>query len=139
MYITIYEIDHQSRFNAWDRVFRAGALRRPWWMGWGGSWEGDSGQGTHVHPWPIHVNVWQKWLQYYKVISLQLKNNNNKNIVYNIERQMLYSNWKVHSIGPIWFQLLFFISCFSQSLCHFFRFVPPPLPSCLRNMLLINW
>ena len=33
---------------------------------------GGSGWGTHVNPWPIHVNVWQKPLQYYKVISLQL-------------------------------------------------------------------
>ena len=36
------------------------------------------------NPWLIHVNVWQKPLQYYKVISLQLikingKNNNNNN------------------------------------------------------------
>ena len=38
--------------------------------GWDG--EGGSGWGTHVHPWLIHVNVWQKPLQYYKVISLQL-------------------------------------------------------------------
>ena len=22
-------------------------------------WEGGSGLGTHVHPWWIHVNVWQ--------------------------------------------------------------------------------
>ena len=29
--------------------------------------------GTHVHPWLSHVNVWQKPLQYGKVISLQLK------------------------------------------------------------------
>jgi len=29
-------------------------------MGWGGSREGCSGWGTHVHPWLIHVNVWQK-------------------------------------------------------------------------------
>ena len=29
--------------------------------------------GTHVHPWLIHVNVWQKPPQYCKVISLQLK------------------------------------------------------------------
>ena len=29
--------------------------------------------GTHVHPWLIHVNVWQKTQQYCKVISLQLK------------------------------------------------------------------
>ena len=33
---------------------------------------GDSGWGTHVNPWLIHVNVWQKSLQYFKVISLQL-------------------------------------------------------------------
>ena len=29
--------------------------------------------GGHVHPWLIHVNVLQKPVQYYKVISLQLK------------------------------------------------------------------
>ena len=29
--------------------------------------------GTHVHPWQIHVNVWQKPLQYCKVITVQLK------------------------------------------------------------------
>ena len=31
-----------------------------------------SGWGIHVTPWLIHVNVWQKPLQYCKVISLQL-------------------------------------------------------------------
>ena len=35
-------------------------------------WEGGSGWGTHVNPWLIHVNVWQKPLQYCKVISPQL-------------------------------------------------------------------
>ena len=39
----------------------------------GGRWEGGSGWGTHVHPWLIHGNVWQKPPQYCKVISLQLK------------------------------------------------------------------
>ena len=29
--------------------------------------------GTHVHPWVIRVDVWQKPPQYCKVISLQLK------------------------------------------------------------------
>ena len=29
--------------------------------------------GTHVYMWPIHVDVWQKASQYYKVIILQLK------------------------------------------------------------------
>ena len=33
---------------------------------WGGRWEGELGWGTHVNPWLIHVNVWQKALQYAK-------------------------------------------------------------------------
>ena len=37
----------------------AGELGCPRGMGWGGRWEGGSGWGTHVHPWWIHVNVWQ--------------------------------------------------------------------------------
>ena len=43
--------------------------------GWDGEegGRGSSGWGTHVHPWWIHVNVWQKPIQYCKVISLQLK------------------------------------------------------------------
>ena len=39
---------------------------------------GGSGWGTHVNPWLIHVNVWQKQLQYCKVISLQLIKINEK-------------------------------------------------------------
>ena len=78
MHIIICEIDHQSRFDAWDKGAQAGALGWRWGMGWGGRWKGGSGWGTHVHPWLIHVNVWQKPLQYCKVISLQLKPINKK-------------------------------------------------------------
>ena len=42
------------------------------WDGEGGGRRG-SGWGTHVHPGLIDINVWQKPLQYCKVISLQLK------------------------------------------------------------------
>ena len=35
--------------------------------------EGSLGWGTQVHPWLIHVNIWQKPPQYCKVIRLQLK------------------------------------------------------------------
>ena len=63
------------------QVLRAGALGRPRGMGWRGRREGGSGWGTHVNPWLIHVNVWQKPLQYCKVISLQLiKVNGTKNL-----------------------------------------------------------
>ena len=54
------------------QVLGAGALGRPRGMGWRGRREGGSERGTHVNPWLIHVNVWQKPLQYYKVISFQL-------------------------------------------------------------------
>ena len=60
------------------QVLEAGALGWPWGMGWGGRWEGGSGWGTRVNPWLIHVNVWQKPLQYCKVIGLQLIKINGK-------------------------------------------------------------
>ena len=34
-----------------------GVLKRE--IVWGGRWEGGSGWGTHVHPWWMHVDVWQ--------------------------------------------------------------------------------
>ena len=57
-----------------------GALGRPRGIVWRGRWEGGSGWGTRVNPWLIHVNVWQKPLQYCKVISLQLIKINEKKI-----------------------------------------------------------
>ena len=60
------------------QVLMAGALGRPRGMGWGGRREGGSRWRTHVNPWLIHVNVWQKPLQYYKVIGPQLIKINEK-------------------------------------------------------------
>ena len=54
------------------QVLGPGALGRPRGIGLRGRWEGGSGCKIHVYPWLIHVNVWQKPLQYCKVISLQL-------------------------------------------------------------------
>ena len=49
----------QYRFDAGYRMLGAGALGQPRGMVWRGRWEGDSGWGTHVHPWQIRVDVWQ--------------------------------------------------------------------------------
>ena len=73
-YILSCEIDDQAKFDAWKKALKAIALRQPREMGWDGEGRGWGVQnrGTHVHPWLIHVNVWQKPPQYCKVISLQL-------------------------------------------------------------------
>ena len=60
------------------QVLRAGALGRPRGMEWGGRQERGSGWGTRVNAWLIHVSVWQKPLQYCKVIRLQLIKINEK-------------------------------------------------------------
>ena len=138
------------------QVLGAGALGRPRGMRWGGRREGGLGWGTHVNPWLIHVNVWQKPLQYYKVISLQLikingNNNNNKvSPVYNRS----HSGWGPHLLGEyfagnFWGLLLlhpsvhsFAVSClhsaqlffktllFQFRLCGIFVF-----PSCMQTEL----
>ena len=43
--------------------------------GWGlqGGQREVQDEGTHIFLWPIHVDIWQKASQYYKVIILQLK------------------------------------------------------------------
>ena len=77
------------------QMLRAGALGRPREMGWRGRREGGSGWGTHVNPWLIHVNVWQKPLQYCKVSSLQVikingEKNKNKNVYGSSKKNWLY-------------------------------------------------
>ena len=54
------------------------------------------GWGTHVNPWLIHVNVWQKPLQYCKVISLQLiKKNWGKE-----KRKKKENNYLCNTVNP---------------------------------------
>ena len=60
----------------------------------------------HQFPWLIHVNVWQKPLQYCKVISLQLNKIKNKNksisssvlnLLYGPALTSIHDYWKNHS------------------------------------------
>ena len=50
MYNIIYETNRQSRFDAWHRMLRAGALGWPRGMVREGRWEGASEWGTRVYP-----------------------------------------------------------------------------------------
>ena len=67
MYI-VYEMSRQSRFDARFWMLGAGALGRPRGMVQRGRWEGGSGWGARVHPWWIHVDVWQNQ---YNIIKLK--------------------------------------------------------------------
>ena len=72
--MTICETDDQSKFEASNRALKAGALG---WDALKAQSDGmGSGWGTHVHPWLIQVNAWQKPPPEYKVISFQLKSIN---------------------------------------------------------------
>ena len=74
MYIIYGETDHQPRLDAWDKCSGLVHWEDP--EGWDG--EGGGRGDQDVNPWLIHVNVWQKPLQYCKVISLQLIKINKK-------------------------------------------------------------
>ena len=73
------------------QVLGPGALGRPRGMGWRGRQGGGLGWGTHLNPWLIHVNVWQKPPQYFKVISLQLvKINGEKKSINSLVLSLFY-------------------------------------------------
>ena len=62
-----------------------------------GGGRGGSGWGIHVNPWLINVNVWQKPLQYCKVISLQIiKINGKKNKVLHTICQQIWKTSRDH-------------------------------------------
>ena len=56
-------MNHQSMFDTGYRMLGAGDMR----------WEGGSGLGTHVHPWQIHVNVWQNQYSIVKQNKVKIK------------------------------------------------------------------
>ena len=49
MYITIYEIDDQCKFDSWKGALKA-SVGQPRGMGWGEEWEGGSGCGDTCTP-----------------------------------------------------------------------------------------
>ena len=71
------ETDHQPRLDASDKCMGLVHWDDPEVSGGVGGGTGDR-DWEQVNPWLIHVNVWQKPLQYCKVISLQLIKINEK-------------------------------------------------------------
>jgi len=66
MYIIICEIDHQSRFDAWGRVLRAGH----WddterWDGEGGEREGQDEEHMYAHGW----FMWMYGKNHYNIVK----------------------------------------------------------------------
>ena len=51
---------------------------------WGRRCEGGSGLGTHVHPWLIHVNVWQHQYSIVKQNKVKVKIKKNIYRLYHI-------------------------------------------------------
>ena len=70
MYNIIYEMSHQSRFDARYWMLGAGALGRPKGMVCGGRREEGSRWGTLVYLWWIHVDTWQNQ---YNIVKLKNK------------------------------------------------------------------
>ena len=66
-------MNRQSMFNTGYRILGADAQGWSREMTWDGRWEGGSGLGTHVHPWQIHVNVWQNQYRIVKQNKVKLK------------------------------------------------------------------
>ena len=97
------------------QVLRPGALGRPRGIGWRGRWEGALGWGIHVNLWLIHVSVWQKPLQYCKVISLQLIKINERKIKKKTNLScsvitLLFNSSVSHQFLPEWVQQLVYFS-----------------------------
>ena len=72
MYNILYEMSHQSRFDARYRMLGAGALGRLRGMVRGGRREEGSEWGTCVYLWRIHVDIWQNQ---YNIVKLKSKKN----------------------------------------------------------------
>ena len=76
--IETFIISYMKRITSPGSMHDTGCLGLAHWddpEGWYREGGGKRGSewGTRVHLWLIHVSLWQKLPQYYKVINLQLK------------------------------------------------------------------
>ena len=78
---------------------KADAVWQPTGVRWSGRWEeGFKRKGAYVYLWMIHVDVWQKPLQYCNVIILQLKKIRKHKDLPKIFLRAFYINlWNINS------------------------------------------
>ena len=79
-------------------------------MIWRGRWEGGSGLGTHVHPWLIHVKVWQNQYSIVKQNKVKIKIKKKEKL--NVKKILEY---KVSHFFPIVFFFNLFIFGYAGS------------------------
>ena len=114
MYNIIYEMSHQSRFDARYWMLGAGALGWPRGMVWGGRREEGSGWGTHVYLWRIHFDIWQNQ---YNIVKLKNKKNIKKKK--EIIRAMIMKSQRWGRRRVAWpFTLIFTHPCFHEHQIH---------------------
>ena len=105
-YNIIYETSRQSRFDAQYWVLVAGALGWPRGMVRGGRWEGGSGWGTGVHPWRIHVDIWQNQYNIVKlknkIIIIKKRISSANTILGCLRRVCVHSCTRAHDSVPFW-------------------------------------
>ena len=92
MYNIIYEMSHQSRFDARYWMLGAGAMGWPRGMVWGGRREEGSGWGTHVYLWQIHFDIWQNQCHIVKLKN-KIKFKKKKNLKSYYDVKSIYKDY----------------------------------------------
>ena len=117
MYNIIYEMNRQSRFDAWYWMLWAGALARPRGMVRGGSGEVGSGWGPRLYLWWIHVDIWQNQ---YNIVVIIINNNKTICIISFKSPYKKSKTCKYIIIGDLCFHYVLFyniIPLFPSSIC----------------------
>ena len=101
-------------FDTGYRMLGAGARGWSREMIWGERWEGGSGLGTLVHPWLIHVNVWQNQ---YNIVKQNKVNIKILKKVISLTQSRMHRNWfrSLAQLFPNFFCLFVWNSLFSQN------------------------
>ena len=101
------------------------------WKGW---WEGGSGLGTHVHPWRIHVKVWQNQYSIVKQNKVKIKiKKKNKILLIFTSPHCLFKDLLSFQFLSILFSNIFLLCAFYLHCPCYFSNEGPCLLLCLEG------